>query len=145
MPETGKQAWRFYTVPGNPADGFENKAMAMAAKTWTGEWWKLRRRRARCGTPWPTTRSSTGIYIGTSNGAPWNQKLRSPGGGDNLFLCSIVALDADTGEYVWHYQVSPGEAWDFNCGNMDISSPTSPWMASCARCCCTRRRTVSST
>jgi quinohemoprotein ethanol dehydrogenase len=117
--ETGKQVWRFWTVPGNPADGFESKAMAMAAKTWTGEWWKL----GGGGAVWNGMTydpSFNRIYIGTSNGFPWNQKLRSPGGGDNLFLYSIVALDADTGEYIWHYQTSPGESWDYN-SNMDIT------------------------
>ena len=59
------------------------------------------------------------LYLGTGNGAPWNRKVRSPGGGDNLFLCSIVALDADTGRYAWHYQVNPGETWDYNAA-MDI-------------------------
>lgn len=59
------------------------------------------------------------LYIGTGNGAPWNQRIRSPGGGDNLFLCSVVALDPDTGEYRWHYQTVPGETWDYN-SNMDI-------------------------
>jgi PQQ-dependent dehydrogenase (methanol/ethanol family) len=110
--ETGKLAWRFYTVPGNPANGFENAAMEMAAKTWHGEWWKL----GGGGTPWdaivydPTLDL---LYVGTGNGGPWNQNLRSPGGGDNLFLASIVALKPDTGEYVWHYQTTPGETWDF--------------------------------
>jgi alcohol dehydrogenase (cytochrome c)/quinohemoprotein ethanol dehydrogenase len=110
--ETGKLAWRFYTVPGNPADGFENEAMAMAAKTWHGEWWKL----GGGGTPWDAMvydPESALLYIGTGNGSPWNQALRSPGGGDNLFLASIVALDPDTGEYRWHYQTAPGETWDF--------------------------------
>ena len=60
------------------------------------------------------------VYIGTGNGGPWNRKIRSPGGGDNLFLCSIVALDADTGRYVWHYQTTPGETWDYN-SSMDIT------------------------
>ena len=115
---TGKQAWRFYIVPGNPADGFENKAMAMAAKTWTGEWWK----HGGGGNAWNGITYDpefNTVYIGTGNGSPWNQKIRSPGGGDNLFLCSIVALDADTGEYKWHYQTNPGETWDYN-SNMDI-------------------------
>ncbi len=115
---TGRQLWRFYTVPGNPADGFEDKAMAMAARTWKGEWWKY----GGGGTAWNAMtydRKYNRIYIGTGNGAPWNQKIRSPGGGDNLFLCSIIALDADTGEYVWHYQTNPGETWDYNAA-MDI-------------------------
>ena len=116
--ESGKQAWRFWIVPGNPADGFENAAMEMAAKTWTGEWWKL----GGGGNAWhgfTYDPEFDAIYIGTGNGAPWNQKIRSPGGGDNLFLCSILALDADTGEYRWHYQTTPGETWDYN-SNMDI-------------------------
>jgi glucose dehydrogenase len=47
------------------------------------------------------------------NGSPWNQQYRSPGGGDNLYISSIVALKPETGEYVWHYQTTPGETWDF--------------------------------
>ena len=116
--ETGKQVWRFYTVPGNPADGFEDETQAMAAKTWTGEWWK----HGGGGTVWNGLTYDpefNRIYIGTGNGSPWNQKIRSPGGGDNLFLCSVVALDADTGKYVWHYQTTPGETWDYN-SNMDM-------------------------
>ena len=111
--ETGEQRWRWHTVPGNPADGFENAAMEMAAETWTGEWWKF----GGGGTAWNAMTYDpefNRIYIGTGNGSPWNHKLRSPDGGDNLFLCSVVALDADTGEYVWHYQTTPGESWDFN-------------------------------
>ena len=110
---TGEQAWRFYLVPGNPADGFENSAMEMAAETWNGQWWK----HGGGGTAWNAMTYDpefNRIYIGTGNGSPWNRRIRSPGGGDNLFLCSVVALDADTGEYVWHYQTSPGEAWDYN-------------------------------
>ena len=115
---TGKQAWRFYIVPGNPADGFEDKAMEMAAKTWTGEWWKY----GGGGNVWNGITYDPAynqVLVGTGNGSPWNQKIRSPDGGDNLFLCSIVALDADTGAYKWHYQTTPGESWDYN-SNMDI-------------------------
>ena len=109
---TGEMAWRFYTVPGNPADGFENDAMRAAAKTWNGEWWKL----GGGGTVWDSMAYDPELdllYIGVGNGSPWNQRLRSPGGGDNLFLSSIVALKPDTGEYVWHYQTTPGETWDY--------------------------------
>ena len=116
--DTGKQAWRFYLVPGNPADGFENDAMEMAAKTWTGEWWKF----GGGGNAWhgfTYDAELDQLYIGTGNGSPWNRKVRSPGGGDNLFLSSIVALEPDSGRYLWHYQNTPGETWDFN-ANMDI-------------------------
>jgi quinohemoprotein ethanol dehydrogenase len=116
--ETGEQLWRFYTVPGNPADGFENEAMRMAAETWYGEWWK----HGGGGTVWNAItydEALNQIYIGTGNGAPWNRRIRSAGKGDNLFLSSIVALDADTGEYKWHYQTNPGESWDYN-ASMDM-------------------------
>lgn len=115
---SGKQLWRFWTVPGNPAEGFENEAMAKAAKTWTGEWWRY----GGGGTVWNAMTYDAKfnrIYLGTGNGQPWNRKIRSPGGGDNLFLSSIVALDADTGKYIWHYQNAPGDTWDFN-ASMDI-------------------------
>jgi quinohemoprotein ethanol dehydrogenase len=116
--DTGKQAWKFYVVPGNPADGFEDETQEMAAKTWTGEWWK----KGGGGQVWNGITYDPEydqILIGTGNGAPWNQKIRSPGGGDNLFLCSIVALDAKSGKYKWHYQTVPGETWDYN-SSMDI-------------------------
>jgi quinohemoprotein ethanol dehydrogenase len=109
--DTGKKLWRFYTVPGDPAKGFENKAMEMAAKTWNGEWWKW----GGGGTAWDAITYDPElklIYIGVGNGSPWVQKFRSPGGGDNLFLTSIVAVKADTGEYVWHFQEVPGEQFD---------------------------------
>ncbi|CAN5156587.1 PQQ-dependent methanol/ethanol family dehydrogenase [soil metagenome] len=115
---TGKKSWRFYTVPGEPAKGFENKAMEMAAKTWNGEWWKF----GGGGTVYHAMAYDAKydrIYLGTGNGFPWNQKIRSPGGGDNLFLGSIVALDAKTGAYVWHYQTNPENSYDFN-NAMDI-------------------------
>ncbi len=109
---TGKQLWRFHTVPGDPKKGFENEALAMAATTWSGEWWHW----GGGGTVWDNMTYDpefNRIYIGVGNGSPWNAEVRSPGGGDNLFLCSIVALDADTGKYVWHYQVNPRESWDY--------------------------------
>ena len=109
---SGDLVWRFHTVPGDPALGFESDAMAEAAKTWTGEWWAL----GGGGTVWDAIVFDPElnlVYIGVGNGSPWNQAIRSPGGGDNLFLSSIVALDADTGEYAWHYQTTPGETWDY--------------------------------
>jgi len=110
--ETGKMAWRFYTVPGDPAQPFESPALEKAAKTWSGEWWKL----GGGGTVWDSFVYDPKldlVYIGVGNGSPWNHSIRSPGGGDNLYLSSIVALKADTGEYVWHYQTTPGESWDY--------------------------------
>ena len=115
--KTGQLLWRFFIVPGDPAKGFENDAMAMAAKTWSGEWWKY----GGGGTPWngiTFDKELNRIYIGTGNGGPWNGRFRgagSPeaGGKDNLFLASVVAVDADTGQYKWHYQFNPGEVWDY--------------------------------
>ncbi|WP_341648245.1 PQQ-binding-like beta-propeller repeat protein [Thauera humireducens] len=112
--KTGKQAWRFYTVPGDPSKPFENAAMEMAAKTWdpSGKYWEA----GGGGTVWNSMVYDPELdlmYIGVGNGAPWAHLARSPGGGDNLFLSSIVALRPDTGEYVWHYQETPGENWDY--------------------------------
>lgn len=110
--KNGERLWRFYTVPGNPDDGFENDAMEMAAKTWHGDWWK----RFGGGTVWNGLTYDPELemlYVGVGNGDPWDHELRSDGKGDNLFLSSIVALNANTGEYVWHYQTNPGEQWDY--------------------------------
>lgn len=110
--ETGDMVWRFYTVPGNPADGFENDAMEMAAETWAGEWWQI----GGGGTAWDSMAYDPELellYIGVGNGSPWNHEIRSDGQGDNLFLSSIVALRPDTGEYVWHFQTTPAESWDY--------------------------------
>jgi quinohemoprotein ethanol dehydrogenase len=111
--ETGKQVWRFYTVPGNPADGFESDAMAMAARTWHGEWWRY----GGGGVVWDSFAYDPDLnllYFGTGNGGPWSRHARSAGRGDNLFICSIVAVDAATGRYVWHYQTAPGDSWDYD-------------------------------
>lgn len=114
--ETGKQAWRFYLVPGKPGtrDGAaSDDVMDMAAKTWTGQWWE----HGGGGGAWNAMTYDPDfnrLYIGTGNGVPMNETVRSPGGGDNLFVASIVALDADTGHYVWHYQTTPGDSWDYD-------------------------------
>jgi PQQ-dependent dehydrogenase (methanol/ethanol family) len=111
--DTGKLVWRFYTVPGDPSKPFENKAMEMAAKTWSGEWWKY----GGGATVWDSMSydpETNLVFFGTGNGVPWDQKARSPAGGDNLFASSIVAVDADTGEYRWHYQTTPGDSWDYD-------------------------------
>ena len=111
--ETGDMKWRFYTVPGDPAQPFESPALERAAATWSGgEWWKI----GGGGTVWDSMAYDPELellYVGVGNGSPWNQQYRSPGGGDNLYLSSIVALDPDTGAYVWHYQTTPGDTWDY--------------------------------
>ena len=111
-PETGAELWRFHTVPGNPADGFENPAMERAAKTWSGKWWEL----GGGGTVWdsitydPTTNL---VLFGTGNAEPWNP---APMGreGDSLYTSSVVAVNADTGAYAWHFQETPEDRWDFD-------------------------------
>jgi PQQ-dependent dehydrogenase (methanol/ethanol family) len=111
--ETGKMVWRWYTVPGNPQEPFENPQMEMAAKTWGGEWWK----RGGGGTVWDAITydpKTDLLFVGVGNGGPWPAEIRDPGGkGDHLFLSSIVALKPDTGEYVWHYQEVQRDSWDY--------------------------------
>lgn len=109
---SGNQAWRFYTVPGDPSKPFESEALKKAAATWKGEWWKI----GGGGTVWDSMAYDPELdllYIGVGNGSPWNRNIRSPGGGDNLYLSSIVAIKPDTGTYVWHYQTTPSESWDY--------------------------------
>jgi alcohol dehydrogenase (cytochrome c)/quinohemoprotein ethanol dehydrogenase len=117
---TGDELWRFHTVPGNPQDGFENAAMENAAKTWGGEWWTL----GGGGTVWdsitydPTTNL---VLFGTGNAEPWNPAANgrdktagAQGSGDNLYTSSIVAVNADTGAYAWHFQETPEDRWDYD-------------------------------
>jgi quinohemoprotein ethanol dehydrogenase len=111
--ESGKLVWRTYTVPGDPAKGFESKALEEAAKTWHGQWWVA----GGGGTVWDSIVYDPAldlIYAGTGNGSTWYRDLRSPGGGDNLYIASILAFHASNGELAWHYQVTPGENWDFD-------------------------------
>ncbi len=115
--ESGELLWRFFTIPGDPSKPYENDAMRRAAETWTGDlYWKF-----GGGTAWDGLIYDPGtnlVYFGTANGTPWVAEVRSPGGGDNLYTNSIMAVNADTGEYVWHYQETPAETWDF-----DATSP----------------------
>ncbi|MGX7953581.1 PQQ-dependent dehydrogenase, methanol/ethanol family [Tsuneonella sp. HG249] len=114
--EDGDELWRFYTVPDKP-DTDDPEYLKAAAKTWSGEFWKL----GGGGTVWDSMAYDPKLdllYIGVGNGSPWNRAYRSPGpdgrgAGDNLYLSSIVAIRPDTGEYVWHYQTTPGETWDY--------------------------------
>jgi quinohemoprotein ethanol dehydrogenase len=112
--QTGARLWRFYTVPGGPTDEVgDAAAMQIAAKTWAPEHWKVS---GGGGTVWDSMTYDpelNPLYIGVGNSGPYDPRVRSPGNGDNLFLTSIVALDADTGKYIWHYQTNPREAWDY--------------------------------
>lgn len=111
--KTGEEAWRFYTVPGNPSNGFEHPELEMAAKTWDeNSLWEA----GLGGTVWDGMAYDPELdllYVGTGNSAPYPRKLRSPSGGDNLFLASILAINPKTGKLVWHYQSTPGENWDY--------------------------------
>jgi quinohemoprotein ethanol dehydrogenase len=107
--ETGEQRWRFFTVPGEPAKDFENPAMAMAAKTWSGQWWKS----GGNGSVWDSIvydPEFNRVYIGTADPGRLHETPKT----DKLFVSSIVALNADTGEYLWHYQENPGGYWDYD-------------------------------
>ena len=111
--DTGELSWRFHTVPGNPADEHESEVMRMAAETWTGNvYWQV----GGGGTAWDSMAydpEANLLYFGVGNGSPWNRHIRSPDGGDNLFLSSIVAINPDTGKYAWHYQTTPADTWDY--------------------------------
>jgi quinohemoprotein ethanol dehydrogenase len=117
--DSGEIAWRFYLVPGDPSQPFEHPEMEMAAKTWGGEWWKF----GGGGTAWNSLvydEELNSLYIGVGNGAPWPRNIRSPGGTDDLFLSTIVAVDVNTGRMKWYYQTVPGDNWDFSSA-MDMS------------------------
>jgi quinohemoprotein ethanol dehydrogenase len=111
--ETGALVWRFYTVPGDPAEGFEHPELALAATTWdAGRDWSI----GGGGTVWDSYAYDPELellYVGTGNGGPWDSRQRNPGGGDQLFLSSILAIEADSGRLAWHYQTTPGDSWDF--------------------------------
>lgn len=110
---TGAQAWRFYTVPGSPDKPYEHPELEAAASTWDPDSrWEF----GMGGTAWDSMVYDPELnllYVGTGNAAPWNRKLRSPAGGDNLYLASILAINPDSGRLVWHYQQVPGEQWDY--------------------------------
>ena len=110
---TGAEVWRFYTVPGDPSKPFESPAMETAAATWRGgRWWEI----GGGGTVWDSMAYDPELnllYIGVGNGSPWNRYVRSPGGGDNLYLSSIIAIHVDDGSMAWFYQTTPGDSWDY--------------------------------
>ncbi len=115
--ETGKEVWRFNTVPGNPAKGFGveglNKAAhEAAAKTWGNKWWTL----GGGGTVWDSITydpETNLVLFGTGNAEPWNPAANGREG-DSLYTSSIVAVNADTGQYAWHFQETPEDRWDFD-------------------------------
>ncbi len=110
--QSGEMLWRFYTVPGGPGDPVGVEPVESQTATWHGQWWKL----GGGGTVWDSMAfddETNTLYFGVGNGTPWNPNTRSAGKGDNWFLSSIVAVEADTGEYKWHYQTTPGEGWDY--------------------------------
>jgi len=114
---TGKKVWRFYTAP-NPegkADGeISDKILAEKANgTWFGDVWKKTGGGAAIWDSMAYDPDLDIVYLGVGNGTPWNHLKRSQGKGDTLFVSSILALKPDTGEYVWHYQTTPGESWDY--------------------------------
>jgi len=114
----GSLAWKFYTVPPAPGQPFEDEAQEKAAKTWTGDWAKY----GGGGPVWdglvydPDTNL---VIAGTGNAEPWPQEMRGIkkdewGKWDNLYTCSIVAVDAKTGKLKWYYQTVPTDSWDFD-------------------------------
>ena len=110
---TGQKAWRFYTVPGDPKKPFENEAMRKAAATWSGEWYKM----GGGATVWDGMAydpQANLVYFGTGNGGPWPEVLRGSQGKDNLYVCSIIAVNPDNGEMKWYYQAVPGDSWDYD-------------------------------
>ena len=110
---TGALVWRTYTVPGDPSKPFESEAMRRAAATWAGEWWKG----GGGGNAWDAIVYDPEldlVFFGTANGSPWYESLRSENKGDNLYVSSIVALRGSDGSYVWHYQTTPGDNWDYD-------------------------------
>jgi alcohol dehydrogenase (cytochrome c)/quinohemoprotein ethanol dehydrogenase len=109
----GLLAWRWFVVPGNPADGFENRQMQIATRTWGGEWWKV----GGGGAPWDAITYDPRmdlVYVATGNGGPFPAEIRSPRNNINLYINSIVALRPETGEYVWHFQMTPHDSWDYD-------------------------------
>lgn len=111
--ESGSLLWRFYTVPSHPREPLEHEELAIAAKTWSkdSDWAS-----GLGGTVWDSMAYDPELdllFVGVGNSSPYNRAVRSPGGGDNLFLTCILAVRPDTGALVWYYQTTPGESWDY--------------------------------
>src|SRR5579863_5574365 len=113
--KTGAFAWRDYTVPGDPSKPFENEAMRKASATWDAD--ALKKYNGVGGSVWDSIAydpDTNLIYFGTGNAGPWPEDLRGGPGKDNLYAASVLALNATTGEYKWHFQMVPGDEWDYD-------------------------------
>ncbi len=111
---TGRQVWKFYTIPGDPSKGFENEAMRKAAATWTGDYWKMG---GGGGSVWDAISydpNTNLVFVGTGNAGPWPESVRKQKGMDNLYAASVLAVNADTGILKWYFQMVPGDEWDFD-------------------------------
>jgi len=113
-PDTGELLWRTWTVPGDPASGADTPTLLKAAETWKGSNWWENGGGATVSDAMAFDPRLDLLYVGTGAGSPWPRSLRSPGGGDNLYVSSILALRPDTGEIVWHYQTTPADSWGFD-------------------------------
>jgi quinohemoprotein ethanol dehydrogenase len=110
---TGQRSWRFYTVPGDPKQPYENEALRAAAKTWGGDFYK----KGGGGAIWDGFAydpDANLVYVGTGNAEPWVQKFRGAQNMDNLYTCSILAVDLTTGQLKWYFQTVPNDNWDFD-------------------------------
>jgi quinohemoprotein ethanol dehydrogenase len=111
--DTGELLWRFYTVPASKRGPHEHPELERAAATWPADaLWES----GLGGTVWDAMAYDPQLdllYVGVGNSSVYDRSRRSPGGGDNLFLSSILAVRPDSGRLVWHYQTTPGEFWDF--------------------------------
>jgi len=126
--KSGKEIWRFYTVPGDPSKPFENPQMEAASRTWGADYWEKSKGGDAAGV-WegmiydPVTDF---LIFGTGNPMPHDPAWLAAH--DNLFSDSVIAVNASTGKYAWHYQALPGDAWGFGdaTGHMVLAELTFP-------------------
>ena len=113
--ETGKKAWTFWTAPGDPNKPYETKTNAAIAKTWKGQSWQLAGANAWTALTYDPVTNLLFISTSTAGEAAGDFSQIKPSG-NLLFANSIVAVNATTGDYVWHYQTAypPDGAEDFH-------------------------------